>query len=101
MPQLSWEQACSHWAQMCDDILYAEKLLYAPIAGQPETLMNFVWIFGYRKPSPRTYARAKMQELLTENGYVGNCMSHEDLVYRSIRDLTLVRASCYLFSHDS
>lgn len=89
MPQLSWDQACQKLSQLCDDILATRALTSFRIRQSPHCLQRATWAFAYREPAPSTYARAKMQEVLTAGECVAGEVSHFDLMLTGIRDLVL------------
>ncbi|KAF2162062.1 hypothetical protein M409DRAFT_69297 [Zasmidium cellare ATCC 36951] len=89
MAQLSWDQACEKWTQLCDDILTTRALTSFRIRQSPHCLQRATWAFAYRQPPPGTYARAKMQEILTAGDCVAGEVSHFDLMLTDIRDLVL------------
>lgn len=89
MPQLSWDQACDKWMQLCNDILATRALTSFRIRQSPHCLQRATWAFAYRQPPPSTYARAMMQEILTAGECVAGEVSHFDLLLTDIRDLVL------------
>ncbi|KAI5358003.1 Putative alpha-acetyltransferase 35, NatC auxiliary subunit [Septoria linicola] len=89
MPEISWEEAQHKWIHLCDDVLAAYDLTAAEKVRSPHLLISGVWSFSYRTPAPATYARAKLQELLTSDDKVGSEVSHFDLMLEDIRELVL------------
>lgn len=89
MPQLSWNQACEKWTQLCDDVLATRALTSFRIRQSPHCLQRATWAFAYRQPPPSTYARAMMQEILTAGECVAGEVSHFDLLLTDVRDLVL------------
>ncbi|EME47329.1 hypothetical protein DOTSEDRAFT_69305 [Dothistroma septosporum NZE10] len=88
-PSIAWSEACDLWAQLCDDLLAVEKVATSELRRNPQSLLRAVWAFGYRNPHPNTYARAKLQEILTINEAVAGDTPHHELLLTDIRDLVL------------
>lgn len=89
MPQISWQLSLQKWMALCDDILSAHSLTSAEVVKSPYRLKSELWRFAYRLPAPTTYARAKLQELLTADDKVAGHVSHFDLMLADIRMLVL------------
>jgi hypothetical protein len=89
MPQMDWQDAHQKWLQLCDDILAIQNLTAQSVRQSPQSLLQATWAFAYRDPVPKTYARAKMQEVLTGDDSVAGDISHYELMLTDIRDLVL------------
>lgn len=89
MPEISWQASLQKWMRLCDDIVSAHSVTSIEIVESPYRLKSEVWHFAYRLPAPTTYARAKLQELLTSDEKVSGDVSHFDLMLADIRMLVL------------
>ncbi|CZT18802.1 uncharacterized protein RCC_04646 [Ramularia collo-cygni] len=89
MPQVQWEESVKKWLQLCDDVVAARSLTSLRTAQSPHCLQRATWAFAYRDPLPNTFARAKMQEILTSDENVAGEVSHFDLMLTDIRDMVL------------
>lgn len=89
MPQMQWGDAMKKWLQLCDDVVAAHALTSHNTIQSPHCLQRATWAFAYRNPLPSTFARAKMQDILTSDENVAGEISHFDLMLTDIRDLVL------------
>lgn len=89
MPKFEWEDGVKRWMQLCDDIVAAHMLTSYETIQSPHCLQRATWAFAYRNPPPNTFARAKLQDILTSDENVAGQISHFDLMLTDIRDLVL------------
>ena len=89
MPEITWQGSLEKWLLLCDDVLSAYNLTTIEVVKSPYLLKSEVWRFAYRMPVPTTYARARLQELLTSDDKVSDDVSHFDLMLADISMLVL------------
>jgi hypothetical protein len=89
LPTMSWKESRAVWLHMCEDVIAALELTSVWVRQNPHSLQRATWTFAYRSPSPNTYARAKMQDILTTEDRVANDVPQFDLLLADIRDLVL------------
>ncbi|CAK3878317.1 Hypothetical predicted protein [Lecanosticta acicola] len=89
MPELSWDQALRQWTQLCNDVLAADDFRRFRKERRPHALQQAVWDYAYRSPLPKTYARAKVQDVLMGTDSGSNGVINVDFIYRDILELVL------------
>jgi hypothetical protein len=89
LPTMSWKESRGVWLQMCEDVIAAIELTSMWVRQNPHSLQNATWTFASRKPAPNTYARARMQDILTTDDRVADDVSQFDLLLADIRGLVL------------
>ncbi|KAM3423857.1 hypothetical protein BST61_g1254 [Cercospora zeina] len=89
MPEMTWEEAQHKWIRLCDDILAAYDVTASEHVKSPHLLKSAIWSFSSRNPLPNTYARARLQELITSDERIAEDVSHFDLMLADIRELVL------------
>jgi hypothetical protein len=89
LPTMSWKESRGAWLQMCEDVIAAIELTSMWVRQNPHSLQNATWTFASRAPAPNTYARAKMQDILTTDDRVADDVSQFDLFLTDIRELVL------------
>ncbi|GIZ37087.1 hypothetical protein CKM354_000055000 [Cercospora kikuchii] len=93
MPEMTWEEAQQKWIRLCDDILAGYNVTASDNVKSPHLLQSAIWSFSSRNPAPNTFARAKLQELITSDERVAEDVSHFDLMLADIRELVLPQDS--------
>lgn len=89
MPNLSWTTALQRWTELCDDVVAIRQLTASDVRESSQALQRAVWSFANRSPEPNTFARAKMQEVLTVDGTVAGVISHFDLLLHDLNEVVL------------